>query len=303
MRRLVGSLHAFSTAPGGRVRIGLCTDSSAQLPPDLRSRFDVEIVPQTIVVDDVELLDGIDLDADAFYDRFTGEHWPVVDSSQPSPGQFAVAYDDLAAKGCTEILSIHITGSMSNTINAARLAAHGASVPVRIVDSGTASFGTSCCVWAAAEAIAAGACLDHAARIAESVAPTIGSVFVFGALDLVAASGRVDLGDLEADDGIPVFTMRDAKIEVLERVSSMDSAVRVMAAYLTSWGDELRVAIGLADRHAEALTLALREHVAASSKVAETISYRIGPAIGAHTGPGTVGAFAFPGSFPVSVPR
>ena len=51
-----------------------------------------------------------------------------------------------------------------------------------------------------------------------------------------------------------------------------------------------------------ALTMALREHVTSSPRVAETISYRIGPAIGAHTGPGSVGAFAFPGTFPVSAP-
>jgi fatty acid-binding protein DegV len=75
-----------------------------------------------------------------------------------------------------------------------------------------------------------------------------------------------------------------------------------MAAYLTGWGDDLRVAIGLADRHAEALTMALREHVALSPRVTETISYRIGPAIGSHTGPGSVGALAFPGRFPVTAP-
>jgi DegV family protein with EDD domain len=290
--------------------VGLCTDSSAQLPPDLADRFGVEIVPLTVVVDDDEHLEGIDLDADGFYARFGPDHRPTVATSQPSPGQFAMAYDALAERGCTEILSIHVSSAVSGTINAARLAARHAAVPVRLVDSGTASFGVSCCVWAAAEALAAGACLDVAAKAAESLAPTIGNVFVVGALDLLAAGGRAG-GDIAeeaariaagdtADEAIPVLSLRDGQVEVLERVGTPDAAVRVMAAYLAGWGQDVRVAIGHADRQAEPLTDALVEAVRSSADVAEVVRYRVGPSVGAHTGPGTVGGFVFPGRFPVS---
>src|SRR5437763_13393835 len=96
-----------------------------------------------------------------------------------------------AAQGATEILSVHIGSSVSGTINSARLAAQVSPVPVRIVDSGTASFAITLCLWEAAEAIAAGAPIDEAAVAAERVGATVGNVFVVGALDLARAGGRM----------------------------------------------------------------------------------------------------------------
>ena len=109
--------------------IGICTDSGSQLPASLAQRYGIEVVPLTVTVDGAEYMEGIDLDADAFYAKYTDGHRPAVSTSQPSPGQFAVAYDDLLARGCTEILSIHVSGAMSGTLNAARLAAHSLPTP------------------------------------------------------------------------------------------------------------------------------------------------------------------------------
>jgi len=63
-------------------RIGLVTDSNAQLPPELVERYGVEVVPLTVTIDGVDHLEGVDLDADGFYDRFA-THTPVVSTSQP----------------------------------------------------------------------------------------------------------------------------------------------------------------------------------------------------------------------------
>ena len=157
--------------------IGLVTDSNAQLPSELKERYQVEVVPLTVVVDGVEYLEGVDLDADDFYARF-GAGRPQVSTSQPSPGRFAAAYEAVAERGATEILSVHIGSSVSGTVNAARLASQVSQVPVRIVDTGTASFAVSLCLWEAAEAIAAGANVEEAAAVAERVSAAVGNVFV-----------------------------------------------------------------------------------------------------------------------------
>jgi DegV family protein with EDD domain len=272
--------------------IGLCTDSNSQIPAELAARYGVEVVPLTVTVDDRDYLEGVDLDADEFYAMFDDGRKPAVSTSQPSPGQFAVAYDELIARGCTEILSIHISAAVSGTLNAARLAAHGASVPIRLVDTGTASFGVSCCVWAAGDAIARGASLDEAAVCAETLSPSIGNVFVVGALDLVKAGGRAGAG-LEGE-GIPVLTLRDGQIQAIARVGTVDAAVDAMAAHAIGWGGRLRVAVGIADRGGEPLAVALENAVRTSENVGEVIQYRVGPSVGAHTGPGTAGCFMFP---------
>lgn len=272
--------------------IGICTDSNSQLPAELAQRYGVEVVPITVSIDDHEYLEGIDLDADGFYAMYEGGHLPVVTTSQPSPGQFALAYDDLAARGCTQILSIHVSAAVSGTLNAARLAAHNSAVPVRLVDSGTASFGVSCCVWAAAEAIVNGASLDEAANVAETLAVNVGNVFIVGALDLVHAGGRAG-GSLDGD-GIAVLTLREGKVVVLQRVNNVVDAVNAMASFAIGWGERLKVAIGTADCMGLPISEALAHAVGEAANVLEVVHYRIGPSVGAHTGPGTAGLFVFP---------
>jgi DegV family protein with EDD domain len=275
--------------------IGVCTDSNAQLPRSLVERYGIEVVPLTVSIDGHEYLEGIDLDADAFYARFSRGETPEISTSQPSPGQFALAYEDLVASGAREIVSIHIGSGLSGTLNAARLAAYNSSVPVRLVDSGTASFGVGCCVWAAAAAIARGASLDTASRIAERLAPRIGNVFVVGALDLIRAGGRAgEAADTSLDDGVPVLTLMDGEVKVLARAATVDEAVEEMAQHALAWGTDLNVAIGIADTMGKPLSEALEARMKHHPNVREVVHYRVGPSVGAHTGPGTAGAFFYP---------
>lgn len=271
--------------------IGICTDSNSQLPASLAERFGIEVVPLTVTVDDVEHLEGVDLDADSFYASFDGGRRPVVASSQPSPGQFAAAYDELAARGCTEILSIHVSPAVSNTINAARLAAHSLPMPVRVVDSGTASFGISCCVWAAASAIAQGATLDQAATVAGQMTSRIGNAFVVGAIDQPRAGAWASM---LSGDGLPVLCLRDGAVEVLERVTTALEAVNALARRAIGWGEHLRVAVGHSDSSSAPLADALEAAISETASVTEVVRYRIGPSTGVHTGPGTAGCFMFP---------
>lgn len=286
--------------------IGICTDSNAQLPQELVDRFGVAIVPMTVHVDDAEYLEGVDLGADDFYAQFADGHAPVVTTSLPSPGQFALAYDELAERGCTQILSIHIAAGVSGTLNAARLAAHGSPVPVRLLDSGTASFGVACCVWAAAEAIESGASLDEASSIAETLSASITNVFIVDPTDLdrlarVAGDGLV--GDGLADGpGIPVLTLRSGEVHIVERVETMARAIDLMSSLAVHSGERLRVGVGHAARSVGPLADALAHAIAAATSVSEVMRYRIGPSVGAYTGPGTVGCFTFPGAPAPSTP-
>ena len=276
-------------------KIGICTDSSSQLPRALRDRYDIEVVPLTVSVNGHEYLEDVDLDADEFWAQFAGGRRPEVSTAEPSPGQFALAYESLIERGATEILSVHVAGAISATLRAARLAAHNAAVPVRLVDSGTASFGVTCCVWAAALAAENGATLDEAAVIAESVAATLGNVFVVGAPDLARAGGRARVPVEELSAGqLPVMTLESGDARVIDTVTEVRQAADVMVRYIESRGTELLVAVGLADPHGAPVSEAVFEALNTSSHVREVIRYRIGPSVGAHVGPGTAGAWVFP---------
>jgi DegV family protein with EDD domain len=273
--------------------IGLVTDSNSQLPPELVERYDVEVVPLTIVVDGKEFAEGVDLEADAFYDLFADGAAPSIATSQPSPGHFAAAYQRAVAKGATEILSIHISSALSGTLNSARLATKDAPVPVRLVDTNMSSFGISCCVWEAAAAVRTGASIEEAAAVAEAVGASVGNVFVLSAFDLARTGGRVVLDDAAGADGVPILSLDGGDLTVVATVRDVAAATDAMAAYCTraELGDRLRIAVGVADAGVAPLWRALEDRVAEHPSVAEVVRYRIGPSVGVYTGPGSVGAF------------
>jgi DegV family protein with EDD domain len=272
--------------------IGLVTDSNAQLPPELARRYGVEVVPLTVTIDGVEYAEGEDLDADAFWAHFEGRT-PAVTTSQPSPGRFAAAYAAVAARGAGEVLSIHIGSAVSGTVNAARLAADSAPVPVRVVDTGTASFAVACCVWEAGEALAAGASAEEAAAVAGAVASRVGNVFVLGALDLARAGGRLaepSPGLAPDPGGVPVLSLRGGAMEIVGRADDLAGAAAAMVDLVRRAGPSLRVGVGVADPGTEPLGRILEASLAEAPEVRETVRYRVGPSVGAHTGPGTVGS-------------
>lgn len=273
--------------------IGLVTDSNSQLPDWMREQFAVEVVPLTVTVDGVEHLEGDGFEADDFYACFDAGATPEVSTSQPAPGRFADAYRRLAEAGCTEIVSVHISEAMSGTIASATVAARSAPVPVHLVDTGTASFGVSVCVWAAGVAIARGGGPDDVRRRIAGLVPRIGTAFMIGVPLLTERGGRAAGVRLDGE-GIPVLAMSGGEVDVLDRVSTVEDTVDVMSTYAAGWGDGVTVAVGTADAPSRPLAVALSDVLSSSPGVDRVVQYRVGPSVGAHTGPGTFGLFVFP---------
>jgi DegV family protein with EDD domain len=273
--------------------IGLVTDSNSQLTAALAERFEVEVVAMTVTVDGVDHREGEDLDADGFYAYFDNGAHPVVTTSQPSPGQFVAAYLRLIERGCTEIISIHIAEAMSGTVGSATVAANGVEVPVHVIDTGSASFGVAVCVWAAGVGVVRGGLPDDIRRRIENLVPRIGTVFMVGVPLLTERGGRAATVELDGD-GIPVLAMSNGQLEILDRVTTVEDAIDVMSTYASGWGDSVTVAIGTSDAASRDLAERLGRTLSGVTGIDEVVTYRIGPSVGAHTGPGTFGLFVFP---------
>jgi DegV family protein with EDD domain len=271
--------------------IGLVTDSNAQLPSDLRERYQVGVVPLTVVVDDHPYQEGVDITTAEFYDRLAAG--ASVSTAAPSPGSALAAYERSAAAGATEILSIHIGSNTSATVNAVRVAAASSPVPVEIVDTGTASFAVACCVWAAGEVLAAGGDLTSAADAARRVAGEVGNVFIVGALDLARRGGRL-AADAADGDGLPVLALANGQMQSVGQVYDVEAAVDAMTDYLVEAAAGAPQRVGVGDALTPELAEAYADRLADRPEVAELVRYEIGPSVGAHTGAGTVGACFFP---------
>jgi len=274
--------------------IALVTDSASQIPSSLAERFDVRVVPIPITVDGIEYREGVDLSADDFWSLFGDGETPAVTTSQPSPGDVRAVYEDAIAAGATEIVSVHVASDVSGTLNSASLAADLVSVDVHLVDSGTASFGVTSCVWEAAAAIEAGGTAVEAAERAAKLAPYVGTSFILQALDFARKGGRFDSYLPDDADGVIVLSGLGTGIDITGSGRSVDELCDQMAAYFISDGVPVRAGVCLADPATLPFTEGIEERLRSSDLVVEMVRYRVGPSIAAHTGPGTAGGFWWP---------
>ena len=166
---------------------------------------------------------------------------------------------------------------------AAELAARDASLPVRVVDTGTASYGVALCVRAAAEIVAGGGSLNDAADGALRLGRSLENAFVAR----LSPGGRVPAASTWV-----LLTFRDGVSTAISECASASEAVAALAA-LVPRTERVSVAVGHAARDVENAADELARMVEDSGHAVER--YRVGAPIGAHTGPDSFGLFWWPG--------
>ncbi len=129
-------------------RIAVVTDSAAALDPELVQRLSARgnfvLVPMPVTIrtpgaPDRQLQDltAAEVDEAIMLAHVMGQ---TVNTSGPAPGVFADVYDELASRGFTHVISVHLSGELSGTVEAARTGArlsHLGSKGVSVVDSRT----------------------------------------------------------------------------------------------------------------------------------------------------------------------
>src|SRR5215471_3610716 len=110
------------------------TDSTSDVPAAWREALGIEVVPLRVLFGNESFLDGVDLTTAEFFRRLRQvDRLPTT--SAPSPGDFAEVYRRLSQE-CEGVISIHISGELSGTVEAARVgAATVEGFPVHVVDS------------------------------------------------------------------------------------------------------------------------------------------------------------------------
>lgn len=269
--------------------VRLVTDSTCDLPAETIEQYGIQVVPLYINVGKQGYLDGIDISREQFYKNLpTFPDHPTT--AVPSPQKFRAIYDSLADEGADEVLSIHVSKSLSAVVNVASVAASETNtVPVTVFDSQQLSLGTGFLVETAARMAAAGATMkDILIRLSDQVRRS----HVFAALDtleFLRRSGRMNgfMANLGALLQIkPILTMY-AGTPTTEKVRTRDKALKRMYEMLKEIGAVERIAIvhaNAAERVAE-----LRQLAGSLISGLEIMAVDITPVIGAHIGPGAFG--------------
>lgn len=275
-------------------KVGIVCDSTCDLGPEWLAQNDVPMVPLKVHFGDTTYLDWIDLTPEAFYEKLTTS--PVLPkTSQPSPADFAAVYAALAEQGCDEIVSIHLTAALSGTFESATLAASGATIPVRVIDTHITSAGLALVVQAALDARAAGgdaAAIEAAAR---HVVDNVRLLFALDTLDYLVKGGRAGKAQGLAASLLnikPVLTFNsEGTIEPFKKVKGTKKALAEIAARVAEASREHPVRVSLLHSMAPQLAKDLRAEIDAAGARYELIHITsVGAAIGTYAGPGAVGA-------------
>lgn len=146
--------------------VKVVTDSSSDIPPEVARELDITVIPLYVRFGDEAYRDGVDISPDQFYEKLARSR-TLPKTSTPSPGDFARAYNRLAA-GTDSIISIHLSSRYSGALNAATVAKDY--VPegctVKVIDSKSVSMGCGLVAIAAARAARAGASLEEVLQTA-----------------------------------------------------------------------------------------------------------------------------------------
>jgi DegV family protein with EDD domain len=280
-------------------RVGIVTDSTADLRPEQLTELDVVMVPLTVHFGDEHVRDWLDMTPEQFYPKlsaFAG----LPTTSQPSPADFTAAYTELAEQGVEEIVSIHLSAALSGTYESAMLAAKTAPVPVRVINSLSVSQGTALVVKAAVEARAAGQDAAGVEARAAFVAQECQLFFLLDTLDYLVKGGRAGKAAGLAASLLnikPVLRINeDGIIEPFKKVRGRAQAVAALAAHVAEESEtrgRLRIALlhGCCPDSAQELEDAI---TSAGADVEWDSHGEIGAVIGVYTGPGAIGCAYYP---------
>jgi DegV family protein with EDD domain len=275
--------------------VAVVTDTTHYLPADLVAQRGVHEVSLYVNDDGRQRREADIADLDAFYDGLRRAS-SLPTTSQPSIGDFLAVYEPLAAEG-RDIVSIHISGGISGTVEAARQAAEQVEgATVEVVDSRMACGALGLSVLAASGAAAAGGDVGDVAARAREACEATRLWFAVDTLEYLRRGGRIGTAQAWLGGALkikPILTL-DGEITPIERVRTSGRAFERMVDYMRSRHDD--GADGWVVQHIQAPDvverLLERGHEMFGSD--PVFVSEIGPVIGAHVGPGLVGVGGLP---------
>ncbi len=269
--------------------IRIVTDSTCDLPHNLVDKHGITIVPLYIQIGQEEFIDGVEITREAFYDRM-GSSPEQATTATPGIKKMVQIYEDLAQKGATQVLSIHISKALSATVDVARKAAQEVSIPVTVLDSGQLSMGLGFLVLEAAQL----------ARDRQSVPDILShlkesgrSIYVTAALDTLEylrRSGRMNM--IMAGIGSllnvkPILKMNQGN-PTSELVRTHKRAARRLLELLRERSPLQDIAL-VHTNAPRAVSELWEEAQTFLSYPREPLKVNVTPVLGTHLGPGAIG--------------
>ena len=271
-------------------------DSTADLPDAQRRHPNWRVVPLYVRFGDETFREYVDISAEEFYRRLRTATEPPR-SSQPTPADFASVYEEL--REYEKIFCLMISAKLSGTAESARLGAESAGDErVSVIDSGVTSGGTVILADALQRRLERGTTEGELRDVVEAFRRRRGLLFTVETLEYLVRGGRIGKAQGLAGQLLsvkPILHFDEGEVAPLKRVRGRAKALAELERLFveaTEDTPDLHVGLGHADSPGDAEGL-VRRIRAARPQCSVDVVTTLGPVIGTHGGPGTLGLFWF----------
>ncbi|OPJ55783.1 DegV family protein [Alkalithermobacter paradoxus] len=274
--------------------IKIIADSLSDIPAQLVQEYDIEIVPLTIIFEDGEYKDRVDLSVDEFYQKLTTSS-TLPRTSQITPAEFEAVFRKYLDEG-REILYIGASSKASGTYQSSVIARSMLeSDKIHTFDTMALSSGIGMLVIEAAKMAKEGKTVNEILEKLETMKEKIDHIFTVDTLEYLQKGGR--LSATKAAIGTilnikPILTVEDGLVKPLDQVRGKKKVLDKMIDIAKKRGEDFTDKTVMIS-HANNIEIAekLKEVVQNELNPKEIIIGEIGAGVGTHAGPGTAAIF------------
>ena len=268
-------------------------DSTADFPeaPDRFANW--RVVPLYVRFGAESYRDYVDIGPAEFYERLrTSDVLPTT--SQPTPQDFLAAYEELP--GFERIFSLHVSAKLSGTFASAEQAAAESGGRARVIDTATASAAITMLGLAIQRRLETGTTDEEVDELVARFKRESGLIFTLDTLEYLARGGRIGRAAGWAGQLLhikPILSLSEGEVLPIKRVRGNRKAIQEFARmFKEGTSDERGLRVGIAHAEAPDRMAALERLVRDIRPSAEIdVATTLGPVVGTHAGPGTVGLF------------
>jgi DegV family protein with EDD domain len=221
------------------VTVRIVTDSLSDLTSDLIGNLDITLVPLTVLFGHETYLDRVTISTDEFYHRLVhGDIWPA--STQPSPQDFANAYDKLT-ETTNEIMVIILSSRLSGTYQSAmagKSLMKAKKCRIEVIDSQTVAGGLGLVVLAAAREAKKGANLDTLVNFTHKALKRSHFIVYFDTLKYLAKGGRIGKAQGLLGSVLPIkpiLNVKEGEMAPVTRVRSAAAGIAYLNNFMSSF--------------------------------------------------------------------
>ena len=276
--------------------IKIICDSLSDVNKEYLEEYDIDVVPLTLILNEKEYRDGVDIDPDEFYKILRNENvYPKT--SQATYAQFKEIFDKYTKEG-KKIIYISGSSAATGTCQSAIMAKNDTEGEIYIFDTYNFSFGAGIFVVKAAQMIKEGKTIEETLNALEVLKEKCILMFSVDTLEYLQKGGRISSTKAAIGSILnikPILEVKDGLVSQVGQVRGKKNVLNKMIEYVKEQlGEDIEqdeIYIGYSDdlKEREKLTEIAKE-VFKPKKIEYFI---VGTCIGAHSGPGVGGILVF----------